>query len=106
MSSTNVLFQTKGKGSKGTQRSWGSGHRQECRPSLQWAAILSRVLTTGSQEQHVEFLSEEVSLTTKSPGAPLTKGLARLKADPVLTDTKPLKCKELGSPERKNLLHV
>lgn len=33
----------------------------------------------------MEFLSEEVSLTTKSPGAPLTRGLARLKADPVLT---------------------
>lgn len=51
MSPTNVLFQT----------GRGLGLRQESSHSLNGLCILSRALTTGSQE-NVEFLSEEVSL--------------------------------------------
>lgn len=51
MNPTNALFQT----------GRGLGLRQESSHSLNGLCILSRVLTTSSHE-HVEFLSEEVSL--------------------------------------------
>lgn len=76
MGSTNVFFQTKGKGSQGTQRCWGSGYRQEPSHSLNGLCILSKVLKAGSQEQHVQFLPEEVSLT-QEPRTSTYKGACK-----------------------------